>query len=233
MDANAVQQETGKMIGFIKNEAQEKAREIKVKADEEFNIEKAKLIREETIHLDQLYEKKKKQASIQRKIQESNLNNKQRLKVLQAKNGHLEQLMQTIRQKLSSVSSQSHYKDLLKNLILQSFSCLLESEVEVQCLVEDQDVIKEVLPIATQEFEKMSKIKVEYVLNAVLDSSSVGGIIVTALNGRIKALNTLEHRLVCMTDQVFLFLFSCYQNYALYCTGPRKTASSLIKIINH
>lgn len=219
MDANAVQQETSKMIGFIKNEAQEKAREIKVKADEEFNIEKAKLIREETIHLDQLYEKKKKQATVQRKIQESNMNNKQRLKVLQAKNGHLEQLMQIIRQKLLSVSSQAHYKDLLKNLILQSFTCLLENKVEVQCLPEEENILKELLPVATTEFEKMSKIKVESVLKPVLNKNSVGGVIVTAMDGRIKALNTLEHRLVCMTDQV-LFINVAFTGITSYLIRP-------------
>ena len=202
MDSNAVQQETSKMIGFIKNEAQEKAREIKVKADEEFNIEKAKLIREETIHLDQLYEKKKKQAAVQRKILESNMNNKQRLKVLQVKNSHLEQLMQIIRQKMTDVSSQSNYKELLKNLILQSFCCLLETNVEVQCLADEASLLEELLPVATQEFEKLSNIKVEPVLKPVLNKSSVGGVIVTALEGRIKTLNTLEHRLICMTDQV-------------------------------
>ena len=202
MDASAVQQETSKMIGFIKNEAQEKAREIKVKADEEFNIEKAKLIREETIHLDQLYTKKKKQAAVQRKIQESNMNNKQRLKVLQAKNAHLEQLMEIIRKQLTTVNSQGQYKELLKNLIVQSFTCLLETKVEIQCLADEEALLKELLPIAAQEFEKLSNIKVEPILNPVLNKTSVGGIIVTALDGRIKALNTLEHRLICMTDQV-------------------------------
>eukprot|EP00834_Sanchytrium_tribonematis_P003396 NODE_129_length_16972_cov_2.172643.p11 type:complete len:221 gc:universal NODE_129_length_16972_cov_2.172643:10790-11452(+) len=202
MDSNAVQQETTKMIGFIKNEAMEKAREIKVKADEEFNIEKTKLVREETIHLDQVYEKKKKQSSVQKKIQESNMNNKQRLKVLQIKNSHLDGLLQNVRDKLTSVSSQPQYKELLKNLLLQSFTCLLESKVEIQCLANEEAVLKEILPTAVDEFEKLSKIKVEATINPSLGKESVGGIIVTALDGRIKALNTLEHRLICMTDQV-------------------------------
>lgn len=44
-----VSAEMNKMVSFIKQEALEKAREIKVKADEEFNIEKAKLVRQETV----------------------------------------------------------------------------------------------------------------------------------------------------------------------------------------
>ena len=41
----------------------EKAREIKVKADEEFAIEKAKIVRQETQNLDQQAERKRKQGS--------------------------------------------------------------------------------------------------------------------------------------------------------------------------
>ena len=63
-----VQSEMKKMVAFIKQEAIEKAREIQVKADEEFNIEKAKLVRQETLALEALYEKKVKQEEIARKM---------------------------------------------------------------------------------------------------------------------------------------------------------------------
>ena len=63
-----VNNEMNKMVAFIKQEALEKAREIKVKADEEFNIEKAKLVRQETIAIDLFYSKKTKQAEVQRKM---------------------------------------------------------------------------------------------------------------------------------------------------------------------
>ncbi|KAJ2322728.1 V-ATPase V1 sector subunit E, partial [Coemansia sp. RSA 2681] len=43
MNDEEVFSEMNKMVAFIRQEALEKAREIKVKADEEFNIEKAKL----------------------------------------------------------------------------------------------------------------------------------------------------------------------------------------------
>lgn len=64
-----VHQEMKKMVAFIRQEAIEKAREIQVKADEEFNIEKAKLVRQEALHIEANYAKKLKQATIQRKMQ--------------------------------------------------------------------------------------------------------------------------------------------------------------------
>lgn len=43
MNDDEVLNELNKMVAFIKQEANEKAREIKVKADEEFSIEKVRL----------------------------------------------------------------------------------------------------------------------------------------------------------------------------------------------
>jgi len=60
--------EMKKMVTFIMQEAKEKAREINVKADEEFNIEKAKLVRQETINVETLFERKMKQADVKRRM---------------------------------------------------------------------------------------------------------------------------------------------------------------------
>ena len=57
-----------KMVAFIMQEAAEKSREINVKADEEFNIEKAKLVRQETTAIEQQFERKIKQAEVKRKM---------------------------------------------------------------------------------------------------------------------------------------------------------------------
>lgn len=55
-------------MAFIKQEAQEKAREIKVKADEEFAIEKAKLVKQEQAAIDAQYEKKSKGVEVAQKM---------------------------------------------------------------------------------------------------------------------------------------------------------------------
>lgn len=59
---------TLRQTAFIKQEALEKAREIKVKADEEFAIEKGKIVRQESANIDANFERKKKQAEIERKM---------------------------------------------------------------------------------------------------------------------------------------------------------------------
>ena len=56
------------MVAFIRQEAVEKAREIQVKADEEFAIEKAKIVRQEGMNLDSQYEKKMKQVEVSQRM---------------------------------------------------------------------------------------------------------------------------------------------------------------------
>ncbi len=58
-------------VAFIKQEAVEKAREIQIKADEEFAIEKAKIVRQEAINIDSQYDKKIKQAEVSQRCESS------------------------------------------------------------------------------------------------------------------------------------------------------------------
>lgn len=60
--------EMKKMVAFIMQEATEKAKEIKIKADEEFNIEKAKLVRQETTSIETNFAKRLNQADVKRKM---------------------------------------------------------------------------------------------------------------------------------------------------------------------
>ena len=56
------------MIQFIDHEAEEKEVEILAKADEEFNIEKGRLVEQEKQKIRAFYEKKEKNAELQKKM---------------------------------------------------------------------------------------------------------------------------------------------------------------------
>ena len=56
------------MIKFIQQEASEKAQEIKLKADEEYNIEKLYMVEEEKQKIRQEYERKEKQVEVQKRM---------------------------------------------------------------------------------------------------------------------------------------------------------------------
>ena len=82
------------MTAFIRQEAMEKANEIRLKADEEFAIEKSKLVRQEQASIDSSYEKKFKQASMSQQITRSTVSNKSRLRILSARQELLNKLFE-------------------------------------------------------------------------------------------------------------------------------------------
>lgn len=57
-------------MAFIEQEANEKAEEIDAKAEEEFNIEKGRLVQQQRLKIMEYYEKKEKQVELQKKMYE-------------------------------------------------------------------------------------------------------------------------------------------------------------------
>ena len=75
------------MMAFIEQEANAKAEEIDAKAEEEFNIEKVRLVQTQRLKIMEYYEKKEKQIEQNRKIQMSSLMSQVRLKIVRLKDG--------------------------------------------------------------------------------------------------------------------------------------------------
>ncbi|PVH99263.1 ATPase, V1/A1 complex, subunit E [Periconia macrospinosa] len=190
--------ELRKMTAFIKQEAQEKANEIRLKADEEFAIEKSKLVRQETASIDSSYEKKFKQASMSQQITRSTVSNKSRLRILSARQELLDGLFEEARKKLGDVSKdKKKYQTILKNLILEGAYALNEDKLEVKARKADYDVVKKAIEEAQTEYKN----KVNKDVSITIDESdplpqeSAGGVSISGTGGRIDINNTLEERL--------------------------------------
>ena len=147
------------MTAFIKQEAMEKAREIEIKANEEFEIEKSKLVRQETDSIDSQYEKKFKQASLSQQITRSTVANKTRLKVLGDRQELLDSIFEEARGKLADgVKDKKKYQTILKGLILEGLYALNEKEVQIRARKGDFDAVKKAIDDATKEYkQKLSK----------------------------------------------------------------------------
>lgn len=147
------------MTAFIRQEALEKAREIQLKADEEFAIEKSKLVRQETASIDTLYEKKFKQATMSQQITRSTLANKTRLRVLSGRQELLDDLFQKAREKVTDVAGgdAKKYGDVLKGLVLEGLYILNEEKVAVRGRKKDSDAIKKAIEEAAAEFKNTVK----------------------------------------------------------------------------
>jgi V-type H+-transporting ATPase subunit E len=154
MSDDQVSTELRKMTAFIRQEALEKAREIHLKADEEFSIEKSKLVRSETARIDAEYEKKFKQASMSQQITKSTLANKTRLRVLSAKQEVLDDLFEQARAKLEEkgTKDKGKYEKVLTGLVLEGLYALNEKKVSLRCRKKDEEVAKKAAEAAKKEY---------------------------------------------------------------------------------
>lgn len=147
------------MTAFIRQEALEKAKEIQIKADEEFAIEKSKLVRQETSSIDSSYAKKHKQASMSQQITRSTLANKTRIKVLSARQELLDDLFEKARGQLGNYTKdKGKYQEMCKGLILEGLYALNENKVAVRARKADYDLVKKAMDGAKKEYkEKLGK----------------------------------------------------------------------------
>lgn len=166
MMTGQVGQELKKMTAFIKQEAMEKAREIEIKADEEFAIEKSKLVREETSTIDASYEKKFKAASMSQQITRSTVSNKTRLKVLSARQEILDGIFEAAQSKLGEATKdQSKYQEILKNLMLEGFYALNEKKVQIRIREADKELAQKAIEEAKAEYKENVKKDIEVTID--------------------------------------------------------------------
>ncbi|CAI8023961.1 V-type proton ATPase subunit E [Geodia barretti] len=138
-----VEKQINHMKKFIKQEAHEKADEIMIKAEEEFNIEKGRLLQNEKRKVSNYFERREKQLELQKKIQHSNLLNQARLAVLKSRDDHIKRVLEEASTRLSEVTRDSaHYQQMLRDLVAQGLFQLLEEEVTVRCRQEDVGLVK-------------------------------------------------------------------------------------------
>ncbi|KAL9608468.1 MAG: hypothetical protein Q9167_006700 [Letrouitia subvulpina] len=199
MSDDQVAGELKKMTAFIRQEALEKAKEIQIKADEEFAIEKSKLVRQETSAIDSQYEKKFKQASMSQQITRSTLSNKTRIKVLSARQELLDDLFEQARGRLADIAKdKGKYQEMCKNLILEGLYALNEDKVAVRARKADYDVVKKAIEGAKAEYKqqmKVQEIQVDLDEKNPQPEGSSGGLSIIGGGGKIDINNTFEERL--------------------------------------
>ncbi|TNN05905.1 V-type proton ATPase subunit E isoform 1 [Schistosoma japonicum] len=136
-----VQRQIRHMMAFIDQEAREKVEEIDAKAEEEFQIEKSRLVQSQRLKIMEYYSKKEKQIELSKKIQDSNLKYQSRLKVLQSRENHIDMLLKEARERLLMVTKDRDvYRKCLAGLITEGLFQLLEPEVTIRCRQVDREL---------------------------------------------------------------------------------------------
>jgi len=200
-----VQKQIKHMMAFIEQEANEKSEEIDAKAEEEFNIEKGRLVQQQRLKIMEYYERKEKQVELQKKIQSSNMLNQSRLRVLKAREDHIRNVLDEARRRLGEVTRDSkRYKVVLKGLMTQALFQLMEAQVLVKCRQIDVPVIQEMIPETSAAYQAAINKPVQMKIDTenYLPSDGYGGIELSAMRGKIKCVNTLESRLEQIASQI-------------------------------
>ncbi|XP_077956522.1 V-type proton ATPase subunit E 1 [Gasterosteus aculeatus] len=200
-----VQKQIKHMMAFIEQEANEKAEEIDAKAEEEFNIEKGRLVQTQRLKIMEYYEKKEKQIEQQKKIQMSNLMNQARLKVLKARDDMISEMLSEARQRLGNIAKDpARYPGLLDGLILQGLYQLLESKVTIRCRKQDFQMVQASIQRSIPVYKAAVKTNVEVRIDQenFISPDVSGGVEIYNGNGKIKVANTMESRLELMAQQM-------------------------------
>ncbi|KAA8522480.1 hypothetical protein F0562_013159 [Nyssa sinensis] len=221
-----VSKQIQQMVKFISQEAEEKANEISVSAEEEFNIEKLQLVEAEKKKIRQEYERKEKQVEVRKKIEYSMQLNSSRIKVLQAQDDLVSSMREAASKELLHVSHDHHvYKKLLKDLIVQSLLRLKEPAVLLCCRKDDLHLVESVLHSAKEEYVEKANV---YPPDIIVDSVHLppapshhhshgpfcsGGVVLASRDGKIVCENTLDTRLDVVFRKKLPEVFFLSSNY--------------------
>ncbi|KAF8643638.1 hypothetical protein HU200_066694 [Digitaria exilis] len=176
---------------------------------QEFQIEKLQLVEAEKKKVRQEYDRKEKQVGIKKKIDYSMQLNASRIKVLQAQDDLVTNMMESARKELLYISRDHQtYKKLLRILIVQSLLRLKEPAVLLRCRKEDLELVDSVLVSARNEYAQKANV---YPPEIVVDRqvylpsapshyqapgpSCSGGVVLASRDGKIVCENTLDARL--------------------------------------
>lgn len=194
------------MEAFILKEAREKVNEINDRAEEEFTIEKARLVQAEKQKIKKEYERKKKNVEVKNKIIFSNKLNQARLRKLKAREDIVLGLKDEAKERLTQVSKPGpEYQNLLKLLIVQGLLKMHETKVVLRVRQEDKGEVQAVLGAAAKEYQSRSGKAVELVIDSIylpagpskggFGLTCAGGILLSAQDEKIVCDNTLDQRL--------------------------------------
>lgn len=200
------------MVNFILQEAHEKANEIRVKTEHDFNLEKQTRVHEAKLGIQEEFTKKDKDREIQERIARSAEIGECKVKKMQVRDDLLRSLLEEAGQKCAMVARGTNYPQLLQKLIVQGLIKIEEMKVTVYCRDEDKATVSSVLDAAVAEYveimERESGITLKPVVSMNTDESknlpesSFGGVTLTAVSGKIVCENTMSARLELVYDEL-------------------------------
>jgi V-type H+-transporting ATPase subunit E len=158
------------------------------------------------------FSKKEKDREVQERIARSAEIGECRVKKMKIRDDLLNTLLSEAGAKCAVVARGQNYPQLLQKLIVQGLIKIEEDEVKVYCRKDDVKMVETVLPAAVAEYVDLMKKESGVTLKPLvtintdrghdLPDSSYGGVMLTALNGKIVCDNTMASRLNLVYEEL-------------------------------
>ena len=184
------------MIDFIEREAHEKAEELDQAAQEEYDVEKMRLVEAEKAKIRTQAETKKKQVEVDRRVAQANHAKSQRLRVMEERAQLLEELREMTKKKiLGLVNDGNKYRQLLIDLLRQS-SAAIQCDGVVRCRKQDESILKKAFNDTSSWYKTQTGKSISFTISKdnLDDAEAWGGIILESADGKIVCNNTLSYR---------------------------------------
>ncbi|KAG5464150.1 hypothetical protein LSCM1_00330 [Leishmania martiniquensis] len=193
------------MIDFIEREAQEKAEELDAAAQEEYDVEKMRLVEAEKKKIRAMAEKKCKQVDVDRRVARANYSKIQRMRVMEERAKIMEKLHEQTRQKIvAMVNNPSTYTPMLVSLIHQSLMSI-RTDAVIQCREKDEAEVKREIPQLERWYKEKTgdTISIQTCKTYLNAAEAWGGVVVMSTDGRVVCNNTLSYRTkTCFDEQL-------------------------------
>lgn len=131
---------------------------------------------------------------------QSTAKNKARLEKLRAQQKEVQNVFATARTRLPTLVQGEAYTALLSKLILQGIVALEEAEITIRVRSDDIALAQKIVPTVLAEYNEKWQTNKSRKINITVDTQHTvkcsGGVVLSALEGRILCNNTLDMRLV-------------------------------------
>lgn len=180
--------------------------------EHDFNLEKQTLVHEAKLNIQEEFAKKEKDREVQERIARSSEIGASKVKKMKLRDDLLQALVAESGAKCAVVVKGGNYPQLLQKLVVQGLVKIEENDVVVYCKGSDVATLQKVLPAAVAEYVELLKresgvtLKPNVTVNSNrakdLDDKSYGGVLLTALDGRIVCDNTMSSRLGLVYEEL-------------------------------
>lgn len=205
MDKNQAQAQVNHMREFIMHEAKEKAEEIQCKAEQDYTVEKQRLVEEEKLRIKKDFERRMSNVDLETKIANATENNKCKLQVLQSASAEVEKTFADAFEAMKKIPADSGaYAALLESLIKEGVKMLGLKEVKVRCRAADKGAVMAAISSVGQSVGASVSMDDEAITNddscVNVPKECIGGVIIVSPDGKIKCSQTLNSRLQVAYD---------------------------------